>query len=124
MPLEETLGAFDALVQARKVRAVGASNFSGERLAESSKVSEREDYEAGIAPVAAEHAFASIPFFGLAAGFLTGEYRPASRSGASGSTGSRAVSRTGGHRACSPTSCRAGRRPGCRRPGVPAGAWD
>ncbi|MGZ8344964.1 MAG: aldo/keto reductase, partial [Allosphingosinicella sp.] len=31
-PLEETLGAFDRLVRAGKVRAIGASNFSAERL--------------------------------------------------------------------------------------------
>ncbi|RKS72709.1 aryl-alcohol dehydrogenase-like predicted oxidoreductase [Motilibacter peucedani] len=93
VPLEETLGAFDALVRAGKVRAVAASNFSPERLRESLEVSRRdgltayvatqdwynlvhrEDYERDIAPVAAEQGLASFPFFGLAAGFLTGKYR-------------------------------------------------
>src|SRR5919199_212956 len=35
VPVEETLGAFDALVQTGKVRHVGASNLSAERIAES-----------------------------------------------------------------------------------------
>lgn len=94
VPLEETLGAFDALVRAGKVRAIGASNFTPQRLRESVELSrregltpyvatqdwynlvEREAYERDIAPVAQELGLASFPFFGLGAGFLTGKYRP------------------------------------------------
>jgi aryl-alcohol dehydrogenase-like predicted oxidoreductase len=43
-PLEESLGAFDRLVKAGKVVALGASNFSAERLAASLSVSEREGF--------------------------------------------------------------------------------
>src|SRR5690606_12528659 len=39
IPLEETLTAFDKLVKAGKVRALGASNYSAERLAEAHKIS-------------------------------------------------------------------------------------
>ena len=93
-PLEETLGAFGELIAAGKVRAIGASNYSAARLAEALEVSRREslpayvalqpnynlmdraDYEDGPAAVVAEHGLATVPYFGLARGFLTGKYRP------------------------------------------------
>ena len=92
-PLEETLGAFDKLVRAGKVRYIGASNFSGARLAEALRVSkdnrlvsyvslqphynllERLQFETDLLPVVQEHALGVIPYFSLAAGFLTGKYR-------------------------------------------------
>jgi aryl-alcohol dehydrogenase-like predicted oxidoreductase len=92
-PLEETLGAFDAMVRKGKVRFIGASNYSGARLKVALKTStrtglaryqtlqphynmmEREPYESEIAPVVAEHGLGVIPYFSLAAGFLTGKYR-------------------------------------------------
>ena len=43
VPIEETLGALDDLVRAGKVRYVGASNFTGERLVESLWVSDRRN---------------------------------------------------------------------------------
>jgi hypothetical protein len=43
-PLEETLGAFDALVRAGKVRYIAASNYTAPRLAEALAVSEREGF--------------------------------------------------------------------------------
>src|SRR3954471_6037945 len=93
-PLEETLAAFGELIDAGKVRAIGASNYSAPRLAEALAVSDREglpryvalqphynlvdreDYENGLAAVVAEHGLATIPYYGLASGFLTGKYRP------------------------------------------------
>ncbi|HMJ33574.1 MAG TPA: aldo/keto reductase [Baekduia sp.] len=93
-PLEETLGAFGELIGAGKVRAIGASNHSAPRLAEALEVSrreglaayvalqpqynlvERKDYENGLASVVAEHGLSTVPYFGLAKGFLTGKYRP------------------------------------------------
>ncbi|MFD0888052.1 aldo/keto reductase, partial [Streptosporangium algeriense] len=92
-PLEETLGAFDALVREGKVREIGASNYGAERLAEALAVSEREglaryvalqqhynllerDYENGLREVVAANGLVSTPYFGLARGFLTGKYRP------------------------------------------------
>ena len=92
-PLEETLGAFDKLVRAGKVRAIGASNYEGARLAEALDVSkqhglaayatlqplynlyDREDFERDLAPVCLEHGVAVINFFSLASGFLSGKYR-------------------------------------------------
>ncbi|MGI4895095.1 MAG: aldo/keto reductase [Janthinobacterium lividum] len=93
-PMEETLGAFDELVRAGKVRALGASNFTGPRLQQALETSrregfasyvalqnqyslvEREDYEQGPADVVAANGLAAIPYSALASGFLTGKYRP------------------------------------------------
>jgi aryl-alcohol dehydrogenase-like predicted oxidoreductase len=93
-PLDETLQAFDELVQAGKVRHVAASNYSAERLTEALDTSERlgitryvalqphynlmerEAYEGGLADVVAERGLGAMPYFGLAKGFLTGKYRP------------------------------------------------
>jgi aryl-alcohol dehydrogenase-like predicted oxidoreductase len=92
-PLEETLAAFDKLVRQGKVRHVGASNYSGPRLAKALKISkdnglvsyvclqpkynlvEREAFEPNLLPVVQEHTLAVIPYYALAAGFLTGKYR-------------------------------------------------
>jgi aryl-alcohol dehydrogenase-like predicted oxidoreductase len=92
--LEETLSAFGELIDAGKVRAIGASNYSAARLAEALALSdrkglpkyvalqphynliERDEYEATLAPVVSEHDIAVVPYFGLAKGFLTGKYRP------------------------------------------------
>ncbi|WP_433186853.1 aldo/keto reductase [Actinoallomurus sp. CA-150999] len=92
-PLAETVGAFDALVKKGKVRAVGVSNYSAERIREWIDIARREGYELpvalqphynlvkrsayerDIAPVAADEDLAVIPYFALASGFLTGKYR-------------------------------------------------
>jgi aryl-alcohol dehydrogenase-like predicted oxidoreductase len=94
-PLAETLGAFDDLVKAGKVRYIGASNYSGERLAEALETSrknglapyvslqphynlvEREKFETGLLPVVDKYQLGVIPYFSLAAGFLSGKYRSA-----------------------------------------------
>ena len=93
-PMLETMTAFDALVQSGKVRYLGASNFTAERLQESLDVSEahglaahsliqnhynlmfRDEYENGARVVAAKAGIAHAPYYGLASGFLTGKYRP------------------------------------------------
>ncbi len=93
VPLEETLGAFDAMVKKGKVRFIGASNYSGARLKEAMETSqraglvrystlqplynlmEREPYESELAPVALQYGLGVIPYYSLAAGFLTGKYR-------------------------------------------------
>ena len=92
-PLEETLGAFDKLVKAGKVRYIGASNYSGTRLAEAIETSrrhglaeytslqphynlvERHEFESDLLPVVQKYNIGVIPYFSLAAGFLTGKYR-------------------------------------------------
>ncbi|GAA4970874.1 aldo/keto reductase [Pseudonocardia tropica] len=91
---EETLDAFDALVREGLVRETGASNFSPERVRSALEISardgltaftavqphynlmERDDFEAGLAPLAESEKLAVHPYFGLAKGFLTGKYRP------------------------------------------------
>ena len=93
VPLEETLGAFDAMVKKGKVRFIGASNYSGARLKEAMETSqrtglaryqtlqpqynmmEREPYESDLAPVALQYGLGVIPYYSLASGFLTGKYR-------------------------------------------------
>lgn len=92
-PLEETMAAFDELVKSGKVRAVGASNYSGARLAESLQVSDRQKlvryctlqpeynlyarakFETDLLPVCRREGLGVLPYFSLAAGFLTGKYR-------------------------------------------------
>jgi aryl-alcohol dehydrogenase-like predicted oxidoreductase len=92
-PLEETLGAFGELVTQGKVRAIGASNYSAARLAEALTVSrekrlpryeslqpdynlvDRAGYEAELEPLCARAGLGVIPYYSLAAGFLTGKYR-------------------------------------------------
>ncbi|WP_422528250.1 aldo/keto reductase [Serratia fonticola] len=94
-PLAETLAAFDELIKAGKVRAIGASNYQADRLAEALKVSEqnglaryetlqpeynlyaREGYEQALEAVAQQQGLGVINFFSLASGFLTGKYRSA-----------------------------------------------
>ncbi|WAL96395.1 aldo/keto reductase [Streptomyces sp. Je 1-369] len=93
VPVEEIIGALDELVRAGKVRAIAASNISPERLQESLDVSDREGlaryvalqphynlvsrdtYEGPLQEVASRSGLAAVPYFGLAAGFLTGKYR-------------------------------------------------
>ncbi len=92
-PLEETLRAFDELVQAGKVRYVAASNYSPDRLTEALETSERLGltryvalqphynlmeravYEDGLRDVVAAHDLGVLPYYALAKGFLTGKYR-------------------------------------------------
>ena len=92
-PLEETLSTFAELIKQGKVRAIGASNYSGDRLAEALQVSERlglpryeslqplynlydrEDYEKNLEPLCLEKKIGVIPYYALASGFLTGKYR-------------------------------------------------
>jgi aryl-alcohol dehydrogenase-like predicted oxidoreductase len=93
-PVEEIVTALDALVKEGKVRALGASNISPERLAASLDFAEREGltryeilqphynlverehYEGPLADLVAARGLSAAPYFGLAAGFLTGKYRP------------------------------------------------
>ncbi|HLI91115.1 MAG TPA: aldo/keto reductase [Ktedonobacteraceae bacterium] len=93
-PLEETMAAFNDLVQQGKVRYIGASNFTAERLVAAEQVSqqhgyaryeclqplynlvEREEYENGPQQVCVEHEIGVIAYYSLARGFLSGKYRP------------------------------------------------
>jgi aryl-alcohol dehydrogenase-like predicted oxidoreductase len=93
VPFEETLGAFQKLITQGKVRAIGASNHTAARLAESLEISRkhglpryealqpqynlynRSDYEAALEPLCLEQQIGVVNYFALASGFLSGKYR-------------------------------------------------
>jgi aryl-alcohol dehydrogenase-like predicted oxidoreductase len=92
-PLEETLTAFDELVQSGKVRYIAASNYSAKRLTEALETSERLDvvaftslqthynlmeraeFEGELQGLLAARGMGALPYYSLAKGFLTGKYR-------------------------------------------------
>ena len=93
VPLEETLDAFGRLIEAGKVRVIGASNYSADRLAEALKVSrennlpryetlqpdynliDRAGYEKDLEPLIRQESIGVINYYSLASGFLSGKYR-------------------------------------------------
>ena len=94
IPLEESLTAFNELVTAGKVRYLAASNYSAARLEEALKISRdlgmseylllqpnynaivRNEYEGDLMAAAVKEDIPVVPYFSLAAGFLTGKYQP------------------------------------------------
>ena len=94
IPLEESLTAFNELVTSGKVRYLAASNYSATRLEEALKISRdlgmseylllqpnynaivRNEYEGDLMAVAVKEDIPVLPYFSLAAGFLTGKYQP------------------------------------------------
>lgn len=95
VPQAEVLTAFDALVRAGKVRALGASNFSAARLKSANDAGlaaglaryhvlqpeynlvSRSRFEGELQDYCVEHNIGALPYYGLASGFLTGKYRSA-----------------------------------------------
>jgi aryl-alcohol dehydrogenase (NADP+) len=93
VPLAASLDAFDKLRRAGKIRAIGLSNFSPERIDEAVATSTREGFAAPAAlqpwynliererfepeprDAALRNQLGVFPFYGLANGFLTGKYR-------------------------------------------------
>lgn len=93
VPLEETLDAFDELVKAGKVRALGASHYSAERMAKARAIAKakglagyqvlqprynlmvRDSFEGPLQQYCIANDIGVVPFYGLASGFLTGKYR-------------------------------------------------
>lgn len=91
-PIEETLRAYEDLIKEGKVRYIGASNFTAERLTESLATADhlnlpkyvslqpeynlydREKYEQEFEVIAAQNDLAVIPYYSLASGFLSGKY--------------------------------------------------
>ncbi|WP_375690840.1 aldo/keto reductase [Pseudooceanicola sp. LIPI14-2-Ac024] len=89
-PHEETLAAYQRLIDAGKVRSIGASNFDA-RLMQAAEAAAgltpygaqqpeynlftRDVFEGALQDFCAAHDVGVIPFYGLAAGFLTGKYR-------------------------------------------------
>ncbi len=92
-PLEETLETYAQLIKAGKVRAIGASNYSAERLSQALRISseqglpgyqslqprynlyDRADYEVPLEPLCREKGLGVITYYSLASGFLSGKYR-------------------------------------------------
>ncbi|HET8939344.1 MAG TPA: aldo/keto reductase, partial [Polyangiales bacterium] len=93
VPQEEYVRAFDALVKAGKVRTLGASNFTAERLTSALSIARSQGlasfqvsqdhynlvergFERSLQPVLEREGLVELPYFSLASGFLTGKYRP------------------------------------------------
>lgn len=92
-PVQETLEAYDEIIKAGKVRYIGASNISPDRLKESFEIAkqyglpkyqalqphynllERNNYEIRYAPLADKYGLTVFPYWSLASGFLTGKYK-------------------------------------------------
>lgn len=93
VPLDEVLGAFAELVDAGMVRAIGASNYSADRLAEALRVSDanglprytvvqpelnlldRGQYEGALQKLCIAEGLGVVTYFSLASGYLSGKYR-------------------------------------------------
>ena len=93
VPLGDSLGAFDALRRAGKIRAIGLSNFTADRVEAAINAShengfdhpaalqnwynlvERTKYEGALQDVALARGLSVFPYYGLANGYLTGKYR-------------------------------------------------
>ena len=92
-PLEETLETYAELIRQGKVRAIGASNYSAERLAQALEISrqhrypryeslqprynlyDRDGYEQDLQQICQEHSIGVISYSSLCSGFLSGKYR-------------------------------------------------
>jgi aryl-alcohol dehydrogenase-like predicted oxidoreductase len=96
VPQEEYLAAFDRLVRDGKVREVGASNFSADRLESAAEVARdggltaftvsqdpwsllARDVEYELVPTIDELGLVELPYGALGGGFLTGKYRPGAK---------------------------------------------
>jgi aryl-alcohol dehydrogenase-like predicted oxidoreductase len=100
-PIAETLGAYDTLIRAGKVRTIGTSNQDAAMLAEALAVSRanglpryetlqneynlvtRDKFEGPVQDLCVKEQVSGIHYYGLASGFLTGKYRSAADAGKS-----------------------------------------
>jgi aryl-alcohol dehydrogenase-like predicted oxidoreductase len=92
-PLDETLEAYSHLIRQGKVTAIGASNYSAERLAEALEIGKRHGwpryetlqpvynlydrsvFEGPLRDLCLREEIGVFSYYALAAGFLTGKYR-------------------------------------------------
>jgi aryl-alcohol dehydrogenase-like predicted oxidoreductase len=100
-PIADTLGAYAKLIDTGRVRTIGASNFTAQRLSaaliESNRhglpryeaiqpeynLYTREPFEAHLQAMVATHDLATVNYYALASGFLTGKYRRVTDTGKS-----------------------------------------
>ena len=93
VPLADSLGAFERLREQGKIRSIGLSNFTADRVDEAIEAArrcgfmpavalqpwynlvERERFEAELQGAALRHGLSVFPFYSIANGFLTGKYR-------------------------------------------------
>lgn len=90
IPIADTLGMLNQLVEAGKVREIGASNFTAAQIEEAEKaagqgarfVSIQNEFslfqrepEQGVLAACANRGIGFLPYFPLANGLLTGKYR-------------------------------------------------
>lgn len=93
-PLDETLATFDELVKSGKVRHIGASNYTAERLQSALDTADRlelrpyetmqpeynlldrDQFEGPLQQLCRDQGLGVLTYFSLASGFLTGKYRP------------------------------------------------
>ena len=93
VPIAETLGAYQQLINEGKVRYIAASQHTGARLQEALDIAEREGlpkyvalqdhynlmernpFESEQSEVVLNNSISALPFYALARGFLTGKYR-------------------------------------------------
>jgi aryl-alcohol dehydrogenase-like predicted oxidoreductase len=93
VPQEEVLAAFDKLIQAGKVQAIGASNFHAARLKSALDIATRDGlphyralqneyhllsrhkFEGELQDLCVQYNVGCVPYYGLASGYLTGKYR-------------------------------------------------
>ena len=93
VPMEDTLGEFARLIEAGKVRVIGASNFGAARFADALAVSKqhglpryeslqpeynlvsRAGYEKELESLIRRENIGVIGYYALASGFLSGKYR-------------------------------------------------
>jgi len=92
-PLEETVVTYQQLIKEGKIRFIGASNYTAERLQETLIISAKQNYpryetlqphynlvernllEDTLEKVCLDNKLGAIPYYSLASGFLTGKYR-------------------------------------------------
>lgn len=114
-PLDEVVSGYDALVKAGKVRELGASNYTAERLAEVTALADsvgatpfsvlqpkfnlvwRHEYEGALQDLCVARNIAVLPYYGLASAFLTGKFRkPEDLEGTTRGGGAREFAENGG----------------------------
>lgn len=92
-PLDEVISGYDALVKSGKARELGASNYTVERLGAVTKLADRMgmtpftvlqpefnlvsrgEYQGSLQALCVDRDIAVLPYYGLAAGFLSGKFR-------------------------------------------------